>query len=215
MGLPDMTGSEVLKRLSVHKDKTLPPIIVNTGKDLTEDEFKDLNKYTEDIIVKGADSTDRLLDEVTLFLHQEEANLPTQQRKTLQMLHDDNQALTGHTVLMVDDDLRNTFALSNMLEDKGLEVIVAENGQKALEELDKHPEIELVLMDIMMPVMDGYEAMEKIRAQKKYKDLPIIALTAKAMAEDKSKCLKSGANDYMNKPVDVEKLLSLIKVSIH
>ena len=215
MGLPDMTGSEVLKRLRDNKTKTLPPIIVNTGRDLTEDEYKELNKYTDDIIVKGTDSSARLLDEVTLFLHQSEANLPTEQRKTLQMLHDDSSALQGHTVLMVDDDLRNTFALSNLLEDKGLEVIVAENGQKALEALDKHPEIELVLMDIMMPVMDGYEAMEKIRAQEKFKDLPIIALTAKAMAEDKSKCLKSGANDYMNKPVDVDKLLSLIKVSIN
>ena len=215
MGLPDMTGSEVLKRLSDNKSKPLPPIIVNTGRDLTESEYKELNKYTEDIIVKGTDSSARLLDEVTLFLHQAEANLPTEQRKTLRMLHDDGAALQGHTVLMVDDDLRNTFALSNLLEDKGLEVIVAENGQKALDELAKHPEIELVLMDIMMPVMDGYEAMEKIRAQKKYKDLPIIALTAKAMAEDKSKCLQSGANDYMNKPVDVDKLLSLIKVSIH
>ncbi len=215
MGLPDMTGSELLKRLSDNKTKTLPPIIVNTGRDLTEDEYKELNKYTDDIIVKGTDSSARLLDEVTLFLHQAEANLPTEQRKTLQMLHDDSAALQGHTVLMVDDDLRNTFALSNLLEDKGLEVIVAENGQKALDELEKHPEIELVLMDIMMPVMDGYEAMEKIRAQKKFKDLPIIALTAKAMNEDKSKCLKSGANDYMNKPVDVDKLLSLIKVSIN
>ena len=215
MGLPDMTGSEVLQRLSENKTKTLPPFIVNTGRDLTESEYKELNKYTEDIIVKGTDSSARLLDEVTLFLHQAEANLPSEQRKTLQMLHDDNTALEGHTVLMVDDDLRNTFALSNMLEDKGLEVIVAENGQKALDELERNPKIELVLMDIMMPVMDGYEAMEKIRAQKKFKDLPIIALTAKAMAEDKSKCLKSGANDYMNKPVDVDKLLSLIKVSIH
>jgi len=215
MGLPDMKGSEVLKRLSDNKTKPLPPIIVNTGRDLTESEYKELNKYTDDIIVKGTDSSARLLDEVTLFLHQAEANLPSEQRKTLRMLHDDGAALEGHTVLMVDDDLRNTFALSNMLEDKGLEVIVAENGQKALDELEKHPEIELVLMDIMMPVMDGYEAMEKIRAQKKYKDLPIIALTAKAMAEDKSKCLQSGANDYMNKPVDVDKLLSLIKVSIH
>jgi len=215
MGLPDMTGSELLKHLSDNKTKPLPPIIVNTGRDLTESEYNELNKYTEDIIVKGTDSSARLLDEVTLFLHQAEVNLPTEQRKTLQMLHDDSSALQGHTVLMVDDDLRNTFALSNLLEDKGLEVIVAENGQKALDELAKHPEIELVLMDIMMPVMDGYEAMEKIRAQKKYKELPIIALTAKAMAEDKSKCLKSGANDYMNKPVDVERLLSLIKVSIH
>ena len=215
MGLPDMTGSDVLKQLSQNKKKPLPPIIINTGKELTQEEYKELNKYTEDIIVKGTNSTERLLDEVTLFLHQEEASLPTAQRKTLQMLHDDAVALEGHVVLMVDDDLRNTFALSNMLEDKGLEVIVAENGQKALDELDKHPEIELVLMDIMMPVMDGYEAMEKIRAQSKYKDLPIIALTAKAMAEDKTKCLKAGANDYMNKPVDVDKLLSLIKVSIH
>ena len=215
MGLPDMTGSDVLKQLSQNKSKPLPPIIINTGKELTQDEYKELNKYTEDIIVKGANSAERLLDEVTLFLHQEEASLPTAQRKTLQMLHDDAVALEGHVVLMVDDDLRNTFALSNMLEDKGLEVIVAENGQKALDELDKHPEIELVLMDIMMPVMDGYEAMEKIRAQNKFKDLPIIALTAKAMAEDKTKCLKAGANDYMNKPVDVDKLLSLIKVSIH
>jgi len=215
IGLPDMSGEQMLKHLSENKDRPLPPIIVNTGKELTEDEYRELNRYTNDIIIKGTDSTERLLDEVTLFLHQAESSLPASQRKTLKMLHDDDSALNGHKVLMVDDDLRNTFALSNLLETRGLEVLVAENGQQALDMLAQHADIELVLMDIMMPVMDGFEAMEKIRAQDKFKNLPIIALTAKAMSEDKSKCLAAGANDYMNKPVDSDKLLALLKVNLH
>ncbi len=215
MGLPDISGAEILKQLAQFKKKPLPPIILNTGKELSEELFKELHQYTEEIIIKGTVSAERLLDEVTLFLHQAEANLPANQRKTLQMLHDETIVLKGHTILMVDDDLRNTFALSNLLENYGLDVIVAENGQKALDYLAQHPEIELVLMDIMMPVMDGFEAMKKIRAQKQYINLPIIALTAKAMAEDKIRCIEAGATDYMNKPIDTDKLLTLIKMTIH
>ncbi|PCK03821.1 MAG: histidine kinase, partial [Alteromonadaceae bacterium] len=215
MQLPDVSGEEILRQLSQFKTKPLPPIIINTGKELSEDLFKELNKYTEEIIIKGTESAERLLDEVTLFLHQAESNLPDNQRKTLQMLHDDSVALQGYTVLMVDDDLRNCFALTNLLEGHGLEVIVAENGQVALDRLAQHPQIDLVLMDIMMPVMDGYEAIEKIRAQEQYLNLPIIALTAKAMAEDKRRCLEIGASDYMNKPIDNDRLLSLIKVTLH
>ncbi|MBV1879156.1 MAG: response regulator [Pseudomonadales bacterium] len=212
--LPDISGKEVLRRLSDANISPLPPIIVNTGKELSPAEFTELNRYTNEIVIKGANSTNRLLDEVTLFLHQSEASLPKSQRSTLKMLHDDASALNGHTILMVDDDLRNTFAISNLLEEHGLNIIIAENGQLALDSLNEHPEIDLVLMDIMMPVMNGYEAMEKIRQQEKYKTLPIIALTAKAMAEDRAKCLEAGANDYMNKPLDSQKLINLLKVSI-
>jgi len=151
---------------------------------------------------------------VMLFLHQTPLSLPDSQRQAIQMLHSDESFFDGRTVLLVDDDLRNTFALSTVLEEKGLNVIIAENGLRALEALGEHDNIEVVLMDIMMPVMDGYEAMKEIRGQVKYHGLPIIALTAKAMAEDKAKCLEAGATDYLNKPVKMEELFALLKVSL-
>ena len=192
----------------------LPPVVINTGTELDEDQFRELRRYTDKIILKGTVSNERLLDEVMLFLHQTAVSLPEKQRQAIQMLHNEESFFKGKTLLLVDDDLRNTFALSTVLEEKGLNVIIAENGQKALDALEKHQNIEVVLMDIMMPIMDGYEAMRRIREQEKYRNLPIIALTAKAMAEDRIKCLEAGANDYMKKPVKTEELLALLKVSI-
>lgn len=212
LSLPDMTGQELLKQLKKQM-KHLPPIIVNTGKDLSEEEYKKIAKDSRDIVIKGSNSTDRLLDEVALFLHQTESSLSDKQKKVVKLLHDENILLQGHTVLLV-DDMRNIFALTNVLEEAGLVVVSAENGQIALDLLAINADIELVMMDIMMPVMDGYEAIAKIREQDKFKKLPVIALTAKAMAEDRAKCMEAGADDYMNKPVDTSKLLSLIKVSL-
>jgi len=214
LGLPGISGHEFLEKMHQSSTFNLPPVVINTGIDLDEEQYRELNRYTDKIILKGTVSNERLLDEVMLFLHQTALSLPEKQRQAIQMLHNEESFFEGKTVLLVDDDLRNTFALSTVLEEKGLNVIIAENGVKALEALDRHTNIEVVLMDIMMPVMDGYEAMRKIREQEKFQKLPIIALTAKAMAEDRNKCIDAGANDYMNKPVKTDELLALLKVSI-
>jgi len=212
--LPGMSGQQFLQKIHKCSTKKMTPVVINTEASLSEEQYRQLSRYTDKIILKGAVSNDRLLDEVMLLLHQTALALPGSQRQAIQMLHNDESFFDGRTLLLVDDDLRNTFALSIVLEEKGLNVIIAENGLKALEALEQHDTIEVVLMDIMMPVMDGYEAIREIRAQDKYQGLPIIALTAKAMAEDKTKCLEVGANDYMNKPVKMDELLALLKVSI-
>ena len=212
--LPGISGMALLQKIHASRTEQSPPVVINTGTELTEEEYTELSRYTNKIVRKGSVSNERLLDEVMLLLHQTPLSLPDTQRQAIQMLHSDESFFDGRTVLLVDDDLRNTFALSTVLEEKGLNVIIAENGLKALEALEIHDNIEVVLMDIMMPVMDGYEAMKEIRAKDKFNALPIIALTAKAMAEDKVKCLQAGANDYLNKPVKVDELLALIKVSI-
>lgn len=205
--LPDMDGLEFLKALQL-LDGPLPPVVVHTGKDLSEQEYKALREYSERIVVKGAQSPERLLEEVSLFLHTVGTHLPTAQQ-TVVMAKD---ALLGRKVLIVDDDVRNTFALAKALRPYGLDVVLADDGQLALEKLEQDHGIELVLMDIMMPVLDGYETMRLIRAQPRWQDLPIIALTAKAMTEDKQKCLQAGANDYLSKPIDIERLLSMIQI---
>jgi len=150
--------------------------------------------------------------EVSLFLHSVESKLPSKQQQMMQMLHDPEKILANRTILLVDDDVRNIFALSSALESYGLDIIVASNGKVAIDKMNAEDKIDLVVMDIMMPVMDGYETMRKIRKDKRFRDLPIIALTAKAMTGDKEKCIKAGASDYIMKPVDVEKLVSMIKV---
>jgi tubulin-specific chaperone A len=215
LGLEDISGSELLEKIHEEARISHLPIIVYTGKDLTKDEEIRLKKYAESIIIKGVKSPERLLDEVTLFLHRIESNLPEAQQKKLRMIHDKEAVLSGKTVLMVNDDMRNVYALSSVLEEKDIMVLVGENGKEALELLEQHPEIELVLMDIMMPEMDGYETMEQIRRQPKCEDLPIIALTAKAMKGDRQKCIDAGANDYLSKPVDTDKLLSLLRVWLY
>ncbi len=211
LGLPDMSGVELIHRLQDIREQ-LPPIIIYTGKELTRAENEELQKYAETIIIKGVKSEERLLDETALFLHRTISLLPEAKQKIITGLYDRESVFQNKKVLLVDDDMRNVFALSKVLRERGLEVVKSENGQIALDMLDKDPGINLVLMDIMMPEMDGYEAMQRIRAQERFRELPIIALTAKAMKEDKQKCMDAGASDYITKPVDVERLLSLMRV---
>lgn len=210
--LPDMTGFELLQQLVVDPEGSIPPIIINTGKELTQEEYKELNHFTDSIVIKGANSPDRLLDEVSLFLHSVHKSLPQAYKEMIRMVRDSDESLKGRKILLVDDDLRNTFALSKVLRKHGLDVVMADNGKLALDKLESETGIELVIMDIMMPVMDGYEAIGHIRTMPKFQSLPIIALTAKAMTGDREKCIERGANDYMTKPVDTDKLLSLIRV---
>jgi CheY-like chemotaxis protein len=192
-------------------------VIVYTGRELTVDEEHRLRKYSKSIIIKGAKSPERLLDEVTLFLHQVVAELPAEQQKMLAKARSRDGALEGRRILVVEDDVRNVFALTSVFEPRGAQVAIARNGREALEALeqsrrDPARRIDLVLMDIMMPEMDGLTATKTIRRCPDWKKLPIIALTAKAMPNDQAMCLEAGANDYLAKPLDVEKLLSLVRV---
>lgn len=211
MGLPDMNGFDFIRELEKTHEK-VPPIIIYTGKELTKEENDILERYADSIIIKGVKSEERLLDETALFLHRTIQNLPDQKRQIITDLYDKQSIFNGRQILVVDDDMRNVFALSKVLKEKGMEVTKADNGLKALEALEKNPDFDMVLMDIMMPEMDGYEAMQKIREQGKFNNLPIIALTAKAMRDDRQKCLDAGANDYISKPVDISRLLSLMQV---
>jgi len=215
LGLGDMSGFDLLSRIKGNEAIAQVPIVIYTGREITPDEEERLQQYADSIIIKGARSPERLLDETTLFLHRVEKNLPKEQQAMLNSLHSRESTFQGRTILVVDDDMRNVFALSSVLEDQGLEIVVARNGLESLDKLAAHPEINLVLMDIMMPEMDGFEAMRQIRSDPKKRDLPIIALTAKAMRGDRDKCLEAGANDYLAKPVDPEKLLSLLRVWLY
>jgi len=212
IGLPDMSGFDLIYKLESLKGHDIPPIIIYTGKELTKEENNELQKYAESIIIKGVKSEERLLDETALFLHRMISNLPEAKQVIINDLYDKEAVFHSKKILLVDDDMRNVFALSKILKERGMEIIKAENGKIALDVLDTHADIDLVLMDIMMPEMDGYEAMKRIRSQGKLKNLPVIALTAKAMNDDKQKCIDAGANDYIAKPVDVERLLSLMRV---
>ncbi|MBU0730647.1 MAG: response regulator [Proteobacteria bacterium] len=215
LGLKDISGFDLLEKIKTNENLSKIPIIVNTGRDLSREEEAKLQRYTDSIIVKGVRSAERLLDETNLFLHRIEANLPPEKQRVHRISYDKEAVLNDKTILLVDDDMRNIFAIASVLEEKGMKIIIARNGIESLEKLDKKPEIELVLMDIMMPEMDGYEAMQRIREQGRFKDLPIIALTAKAMKGDKNKCIEAGANDYLAKPVDIDKLLSLLRVWLY
>jgi CheY-like chemotaxis protein len=212
--LPDKTGLEFLEDIEKKENFTFPPIIIYTAKDLSEQEVTRLEKWAECIIVKGEKSEDRLLDETSLFLHRVFSSLPEHKQKVIQKLHLSDDAFNSKTILLVDDDMRNVFALSKVLKEQGMNVLKAETGKKAIEIIQSTPKIDLVLMDIMMPEMDGYEAMSYIRNQLKLSDMPIIALTAKAMKDDMKKCIDAGANDYFAKPIAIDKLLSLIRVWI-
>ncbi|MCI5228002.1 MAG: response regulator, partial [Candidatus Electrothrix sp. AX2] len=211
LGLPDCNGIDLLQRLTGTAGLAVPPVIIYTGRDLSRKEERELNKYSESIIIKDARSQERLLDETSLFLHRMVESMPSQQQQIIADLYDRDKMFQGKKVLLVDDDMRNVFALSGVLEQKGMEVVIAEDGKQALNMLAQEEEIDIVLMDIMMPEMDGYEATRKIREQKQLWKLPIIALTAKAMKEDRDKCLEAGASDYLAKPVDVERLLSMMR----
>ncbi|MFW7377743.1 MAG: response regulator [Oligoflexus sp.] len=210
--MPGMSGFELLEAMATKEEMSHPPVIVYTGKRLDQDEEERLRKYVDTIIIKSARSPERLLDEMTLFLHRVVADLPSDKQKLLKDLQLRDEALEGTTILLVDDDVRNVYALSYLLEQKGVNVEIARNGKEALGILDRHPNIDLVLMDIMMPIMDGYQAMRAIRQNDRFQKLPIIALTAKTMKGDQEKCYEAGANDYASKPVDAQRLLSLIKV---
>ncbi|MFV0350349.1 MAG: response regulator [Halodesulfovibrio sp.] len=215
LGLEDMSGFDLLEQIRQSETSVRVPVIIYTGRDLTREEEKQLNRYAETIIIKGVKSPERLLDESALFLHRVEANLPEEKRRMLKQVHDKEAVLTSKTVLLVDDDMRNVFALSSLLEEKQMQVIIARNGQECLDKLNEGLRPNAVLMDIMMPVMDGYEAMREIRKQRAFAKLPIIALTAKAMKGDRSKCIEAGASDYLAKPVDTEKLLSMLRVWLY
>ena len=215
LGLKDMSGFELLEKIQNSRGCPRIPIIIYTGRELSREEEATLKNYAESIIIKGVKSPERLLDETSLFLHRVESGLPEEQQKILQGIHSNETVLKGKSVLIVDDDIRNVFALTNILEDKGIRVIVARDGIESLEKLEEEQATDLVLMDIMMPRMDGYEAMTAIRKNPRFKKLPVIALTAKAMKGDRNKCIESGASDYLAKPVDTEKLLSMLRVWLY
>jgi HAMP domain-containing protein/CheY-like chemotaxis protein len=211
----EMTGFDLLEKVKSDPDNHDLPIIIYTGRELEwEDEVK-IKKYAETIIVKDVKSPERLLDETALFLHRVEAKLPEQKRKMLEHLHDADSVVSGKSILVVDDDVRNIFSLTSMLEDHGMVVRFAENGRQAIDALKKDPDVDAVLMDVMMPEMDGYETTRAIREMDEFKTLPIIALTAKAMKGDREKCIAAGASDYITKPVDTEQLLSLLRVWLY
>ncbi|MEA9356197.1 response regulator [Bacteriovorax sp. PP10] len=210
--LPDMTGYELLEHMTDIDNISHPPVIVYTGKDLSKLEEQNLQKYSQSIIIKGAHSPERLFSEVTLFLHQVENQLSKDRQNMLQKLRDREQIFEGKKILLVDDDVRNIFALSAALESKGAVIETARNGIEAVAKMKENPTIDLILMDIMMPEMDGYEATREIRKDPRFQRLPIIAVTAKAMGDDQEKCREAGANDYLAKPVDLTKLLSLLRV---
>ena len=214
LGLPDMNGFQLLELLG-KEGVSLPPVIVHTSKDLTEQEELNLREHADSIVIKDVRSQERLLDEVSLFLHRMVVKMPETKKQMIIDLHENNSLLKGKKVLIVDDDMRTAFALSRLMADRGLTSLKAPNGEKALEILDSESDIDLVLMDIMMPVMNGYETMKKIREQEKFRKLPIIALTAKAMPEDRTMCLEAGASDYLPKPVDQERLLSMMRIWLY
>jgi CheY-like chemotaxis protein len=212
LGLPDMPGDELIAALRKTPTGAGVPVIVYTGRDLNQQEEARLNELTEAVIVKDAMSPERLLEETRFFLHQVRAKLPASKRKAIEAVRDDGAGLEGKRVLIVDDDARNIFALRSALELHGMNVSSAESGQEGIDMLGRSAGFDVVLMDIMMPEMDGYETIRRIRAQGRLADLPIIALTAKAMKGDRESCIAAGASEYISKPVDVEQLLSLIRV---
>jgi PAS domain S-box-containing protein len=215
LGLRDCDGVELLETIERTQGLDAPPVIVYTGRELSWEQNLALREYSESIIIKDARSDERLLDEVSLFLHRVVAKMPDQKQQVITNLHDTSALLRDKTVLLVDDDMRTLFALTRMLSERSMNVLKAENGQRALEVLDAAEEVDVVLMDIMMPVLDGYDAMKRIRAQERFAELPIIAFTAKAMKGDQEKCIVAGANDYLPKPIDQQRLLSMLRVWLY
>ncbi|KGF83055.1 histidine kinase [Massilia sp. JS1662] len=213
--LPDISGFDLLDQIGKQQALRDLPIVIYTAQELSRKEVTKLKRYAKTIVVKDARSPERLLDETALFLHRSQASLPETQRRMLEEIHAADGGLAGRKVLIVDDDLRNIFALSSLLERQQMQVLFAENGRDGIEVLEKDPTIEIVLMDIMMPEMDGYDTMRAIRRIPKFRSLPIITLTAKAMKGDRDKCIAAGASDYITKPVDVAQLLSMMRVWLH
>jgi CheY-like chemotaxis protein len=212
LNLPDMSGFDILRKVSKNSKNVLPPIIFYTERELTDEENASLTGFTGSVIIKGAESPERLIDEVAMFLHSGAVKAQGEEKQAVGMLHNDDILFRGRTILLVDDVVTNVYILSRELQQLGLNVLTAENGQIALNKLNENPRIELVLMDIMMPVMDGYEAMRKIRGISQFAELPVIALTAKAMPEDRALCIEAGASEYLTKPIDIKILKSMLRV---
>jgi CheY-like chemotaxis protein len=213
--LPDMTGFQVLDAIK-HDDRLSDvPVVVFTGRELSAEEDAQLHTMARSIVVKGVESPERLLDETALFLHRVVTDLPLEKRQMLERLTGSDDDLVDRTVLLVDDDARNIFALSSVLERRGMKVLTATTGLEAIEKVEQTPELALVLMDIMMPEMDGYQTIGAIRDNPAFRRLPIIALTAKAMKGDREKCLEAGASDYLAKPVNTEQLLATLRLWLH
>jgi hypothetical protein len=210
-----MTGFDLLERMKDDTRLADLPIVVFTGRELSPEEDAQLHTMARSVVVKGVESPERLLDETALFLHRVVADLPVEKQRMLERLHLSDDDLVGRTVLVVDDDARNIFALSSVLERRGMQVLTASTGREAIAMLDSTPGVAIVLMDIMMPEMDGYETMGVIRQNSSFRRLPIIALTAKAMKGDREKCLEAGASDYLAKPVNTEQLLSALRMWLH
>jgi CheY-like chemotaxis protein len=213
--LPDMSGFEVLEQLRDIREAADLPVVVFTGKELSPEEDARLHTLARSVVVKGVESPERLLDETALFLHRVVSDLPVEKQKMLDRLHRSDDALVGRKVLVVDDDVRNIFALSSVLERRGMTVLTAGTGREAITTLESTPDIAIVLMDIMMPEMDGYETMQVIRQNPSFRRLPIVALTAKAMKGDREKCLEAGASEYLAKPVNTDQLLSALRMWLH
>jgi CheY-like chemotaxis protein len=213
--LPDMTGFDVLEEIKRDEALSDVPVVVFTGRELSAEEDAQLHTMARSIVVKGVESPERLLDETALFLHRVVTDLPQEKQRMLERLNSSDEDLVGRTVLLVDDDARNIFALSSVLERRGMRVLTATTGREAIEMVEKTPDLAIVLMDIMMPEMDGYQTMGVIREKPDYRRLPIIALTAKAMKGDREKCLEAGASDYLAKPVNTEQLLSALRMWLH
>ena len=213
--LPDMSGFDVLERFRVTPSLSNLPVVVFTGKDLSPEEDARLHMLARSVVVKGVESPERLLDETALFLHRVVTDLPPAKQRMLERLHHSDDALVGKKVLVVDDDVRNIFALSSVLERRGMHALTAGTGREAIAILESTPDVAIVLMDIMMPEMDGYETMQVIRQNPAFRRLPIVALTAKAMKGDREKCLEAGASEYLAKPVNTDQLLSALRMWFH
>jgi CheY-like chemotaxis protein len=213
--LPDMSGFEVLEQIRNDEALCGIPVVVFTGRELSAEEDAELHTMARSIVVKGVESPERLLDETSLFLHRVITELPIEKQRMLEKLNSSDEDLIGKTVLLVDDDARNIFALSSVLERRGMKVLTATTGSEAVALVESNPEIAIVLMDIMMPQMDGYQTIAVIRQNPCLARLPIIALTAKAMKGDREKCLEAGASDYLAKPVNTEQLLLAIRMWLH
>jgi CheY-like chemotaxis protein len=213
--LPDMSGFEILETLRADENLQEVPVVVFTGRELTAEEDARLHTMARSIVVKGVESPERLLDETSLFLHRVIASLPPMKQQMLERLNQSDEDLLGKTALLVDDDARNIFALSSVLERRGMRVLAATTGGEAIELVKSTPDLAIVLMDIMMPEMDGYQTIGAIREDPSLRRLPIIALTAKAMKGDREKCLESGASEYLAKPVNTEQLLSALRTWLH
>jgi CheY-like chemotaxis protein len=213
--LPDMSGFEVLDKIQTEPALQSLPVIVFTGKELKPDEEARLKQAAKTIVLKDVHSPERLLDETALFLHRVVSELPQDKQQMLHHLHSSNEVLRGQKVLVVDDDARNIYALAALLESQDMEVLSATNGRQAIQMIQNTPQISAVLMDIMMPEMDGYQTMREIRKDDRFRALPMLALTAKAMKGDREKCLEAGASDYIAKPVNTDQLLSLLRVWLY